>query len=99
MSRPLGRQHSSDDDHCSRTSMNSAQLSPLCRRSFLLAAAALAAPARAQALDHRHTAWTALLKKYVVLLDGGKASQLRYAGMAADGVARKAYLADRKSVV
>ena len=43
--------------------MNLAQLSTLSRRGFLLAAAALAAPARAQALDHRHTAWTALLKK------------------------------------
>ena len=78
--------------------MNSAPLSTLSRRSFLLAAAALAAPARAQALDHRHTAWTALLKKHVVLLDDGKASQLRYAGMAADGVARKAYLATLSAV-
>ena len=73
--------------------MNSSQLSTLSRRTFLLTAAALAAPARAQTLDHRHTAWAALLKKHVVLLEGGKASQLRYAGMAADGVALKAYLA------
>ena len=64
--------------------MNSSTLSTLSRRTLLLAAAALAAPARAQALDHRHTAWAALLKKHVVLLEGGKASQLRYAGMAAD---------------
>ena len=64
----------------------------------MLAAAALATPAWAQALDHRHAAWTALLKKHVVLLDGGKASQLRYAGMAADTVARKAYLATLSAV-
>ena len=70
--------------------MNSSPLSTLSRRTFLLATAALAAPAYAQALDHRHTAWTALLKRHVVLLEGGKASQLHYAGMAADGVARKA---------
>ena len=48
-------------------------------------------PATAQAFDHSHAAWTALLKKHVVLLDGGKASQLRYAGMAADRALLKAY--------
>ncbi len=41
--------------------------------------------------DHRHAAWTTLLKKHVLLLDGGKASQLRYAGMANDRAALKAY--------
>lgn len=49
-------------------------------------------PARAQVFDHSHSAWTALLKKHVVLIDGGRASQLRYAGMAADRAALKAYL-------
>ena len=78
--------------------MNSSPLSTLSRRTFLLATAALAAPAHAQALDHRHTAWTALLKRHVVLLEGGKASQLHYAGMAADGVARKAYLTTLSAV-
>ena len=83
--------------------MTSSRLSTLSRRTFLLATAALAAPALAapalaQALDHRHAAWTSLLKKHVVLLDGGKASQLRYAGMAADGVALKAYLAALSAV-
>ncbi len=43
------------------------------------------------AFDHSHAAWAQLLKKHVVLLDGGKASQLRYAGMAADKSALKAY--------
>jgi Protein of unknown function, DUF547 len=43
-------------------------------------------------LAFEHAAWDALLKKHVVLLDGGKASQLRYAGMAGERAALKAYL-------
>ena len=42
--------------------------------------------------DHTHAAWSALLKKHVVLLDGGKASQLRYTAMAVDRAQLKAYL-------
>jgi hypothetical protein len=42
--------------------------------------------------DHTHAAWTALLKKHVVLIDSGKASQIRYAGMAADRTQLKNYL-------
>ncbi len=72
------------------------------RRQWLLAAAAAAlaaAPwARAQAFDHAHTTWTALLKRHVVLLRGGQESQLRYAGMAAERAELKAYL-DRLSGV
>ena len=78
--------------------MNTSRLHALSRRTFLLASAALAMPVRAQAFDHRHAAWTTLLKKHVVLLDGGKASQLRYAGMAADSAALKAYLATLTAV-
>jgi hypothetical protein len=44
------------------------------------------------ALAFEHAAWNALLKKHVVLRDGGKASQLRYAGMAGERAALKAYL-------
>jgi hypothetical protein len=44
------------------------------------------------ALAFEHAAWDALLKKHVVLRDGGKASQLRYAGMAGERAALKAYL-------
>jgi len=44
------------------------------------------------ALDHSHAQWNALLQKHVVLLDGGKASQLRYAGMAQDRPALRSYL-------
>ena len=59
---------------------------------FLLAAALLlpAAPALAQT-DHTHKAWDALLKKHVVLLQGGKASQVRYAGFKQDEAQLKGY--------
>jgi hypothetical protein len=65
---------------------------------LLCAALAFAPAASAQSFDHGHGAWTALLKKHVVLLDGGKGSQLRYAGMAADRAALKAYLAQLSAV-
>ena len=34
--------------------------------------------ASAQSFDHSHAAFTTLLKKHVVVLDGGKASQVKY---------------------
>jgi hypothetical protein len=46
----------------------------------------------AQDFDHAHKAWDALLKKHVVLLEGGKASQLRYAAMAQERASLKQYL-------
>ena len=51
-----------------------------------------------QSFDHSHKAWDALLRKHVVLLQGGKASQLDYAGMAKDREALKAYLASLSKV-
>lgn len=42
--------------------------------------------------DHQHQAWAALLKKHVVLLDGGNASQISYAGMQQNRDQLKAYL-------
>lgn len=42
--------------------------------------------------DHQHQAWNSLLKKYVILIDGGKASQVHYAGMMQDSAALMAYL-------
>ena len=47
--------------------------------------------------DHEHAAWTALLKKHVVLLDGGKASQVRYAGFQQDRAALKSYMIGRST--
>jgi hypothetical protein len=61
---------------------------------FLTGAAAPAVWAQGGAsFDHSHAAWTALLKKHVKVIDGGKASQMRYAGMAGERAALKAYLA------
>jgi Protein of unknown function, DUF547 len=42
--------------------------------------------------DHSHAGWNALVKKHVVVIDGGKASQVRYAGIAQDRAQLKAYL-------
>jgi hypothetical protein len=56
------------------------------------ALALFAVTANAQSFDHDHKAWAALLKKHVVLIDGGKASQVRYAGFARDRGELKAYL-------
>jgi uncharacterized protein DUF547 len=55
-------------------------------------AAAFTGAASAQEFDHAHRAWTALLKKHVVLIDRGAASQVRYAGFARDRPALKSYL-------
>jgi len=63
-------------------------------RKALVAAIALlfATAAAAQGFDHEHKAWSALLKKHVVLVDGGKASQVRYAGFRQERAALKSYL-------
>jgi hypothetical protein len=52
----------------------------------------------AQGFDHEHAAWTALLKKHVVLLEGGKGSQVRYGGLQQDRGALKSYLESLSSV-
>ena len=84
--------------------MTLSTLAPRRRHVLWLAASALSLPALAQtqtqtpAFDHSHAAWTQLLKKHVVLLDGGKASQVRYSGMAAERAALKAYLAQLSAV-
>ncbi|MBK9607324.1 MAG: DUF547 domain-containing protein [Betaproteobacteria bacterium] len=59
------------------------------RLLLLLALLPLAAQAQ---FDHAHSAWTALLGKHVVVTNGGRASQVRYAGFARDRPALKAYL-------
>lgn len=63
------------------------------RRQSLALLAALAAPrAPAQAFDHGHAAWDALLKKHVRWLPDQKQSRVAYAGMAADRAALKSVL-------
>jgi Protein of unknown function, DUF547 len=63
-------------------------------RPLLFALALWAIPvAVAQAqFDHRHTAWTALLVKHVVLVDAGKASRVDYLRMSQERQALKSYL-------
>jgi hypothetical protein len=46
----------------------------------------------AAAFDHAHAAWGALLERHVVVLEGGKASRVRYAGMAAEHAQLARYL-------
>lgn len=51
-----------------------------------------------QGFDHSHKAWDGLVKKHVFLLQGGKASQFRYAEMAKERGALKAYLENLSKV-
>ena len=66
------------------------------RRLIGLLVASLAFPAFSQTasrgFDHPHGDWDALLKKHVVVISGGKASQIDYSGIAGDRVRLKAYL-------
>jgi Protein of unknown function, DUF547 len=59
----------------------------------LTAALAFAsAVATAQSFDHSHAALTTLLKKHVVVIDGGKSSQVNYAALGKERAALKSYL-------
>jgi hypothetical protein len=63
------------------------------RRRWMLGVAASVAASglRAQVFDQGHAAWTVLLRKHVVPLRGGQASQVRYAGFTADRAALQVY--------
>jgi hypothetical protein len=50
------------------------------------------------AFGFEHAPWGTLLKKHVVVLEGGNASQLRYEGMAQDRAALREYLASLSAV-
>jgi hypothetical protein len=67
-------------------------------KKFAAVAISLALSAQAWALDHSHKAFDTLLQKHVVVLQGGKASQVRYADFAKDRIALKAYLDELSSV-
>jgi len=58
--------------------------------AWLVALYAGASPA--QGFDHGHATWDALVKKHVVVVSGGKASRLDYAGMARDHAQLGRYL-------
>jgi Protein of unknown function, DUF547 len=59
---------------------------------------AMSASIAAQPFDHSHATWSELLKRNVVSIAGGNASQVRYAGMKAEHGALKRYLAALSSV-
>lgn len=61
-------------------------------RKLSIASVLLMAALPVRAFDHTHAAWTALLGKHVVVLDGGKASKVRYATFTQDQAVLKAYL-------
>jgi len=52
-----------------------------------------------QAAGFDHSAWDTLLKKYVIPLRGGQATQVDYAGLRADRGSLKQYLASTSSIV
>jgi len=58
----------------------------------LIAGALLSFAASAQGFDHSHAVFTALLKKHVVVIDGGKASKVKYAELKKEQPQLKAYL-------
>ena len=69
------------------------------KRIFLMLAAMLfASLASAQNFDHSHGTFTALLKKHVELVDGGRTSKVKYADFKKDQPQLKAYLDSLSSV-
>ncbi len=56
-------------------------------------AASLCAASTQAAFDHSHAQWNGLLKKHVVLISDGKATQVNYAGMLSDHAELRTYLA------
>ncbi|OYW21804.1 MULTISPECIES: DUF547 domain-containing protein [unclassified Sphingomonas] len=65
---------------------------------LVLALLMLFAPLAAKAQTFDHGQWDALLKRHVVMVRGGAASQVRYDGMARDRAALTAYLASTGKV-
>jgi len=59
---------------------------------LFLALAFFSTSVLAQGFDHAHKAWETLVKKHVVPVTGGNASQVRYAEFARDRAALKGYL-------
>lgn len=59
---------------------------------IVLSTASLAGPVALADFDHQHSAWDKLLKKHVVWIDNGTASQVNYAGFQQDAPALDAYL-------
>ena len=64
----------------------------------LCGAATLGHPVLAQSIDHSHAAWSRLLQQYVVVQRGGRASQMRYAGLLAQRSDLQPYLRQLSAV-
>ena len=60
--------------------------------ALAFAAMLFASIASAQSFDHSHAAFTTLLKKHVVVVDGGKTSKVKYAELKKEQAQLKAYL-------
>ena len=65
---------------------------------ILLAILIFTIPTSAQTFDHSHAAFTTLLKKHVVVVDGGKSSKVKYAELKKEQPQLKAYLDSLSSV-
>ena len=65
---------------------------------ILLAILIFSIPTSAQTFDHSHAALTTLLKKHVVVVDGGKSSKVKYAELKKEQPQLKAYLDSLSSV-
>ena len=61
-------------------------------KTFSVALAALLFSMGAAAFDHSHKAWDDLVKKHVVLINGGKASKVNYVAFGKDRASLKSYL-------
>jgi hypothetical protein len=70
------------------------------RRQWMLlcGAATLGHPVLAQSFDHSHAAWSRLLQQHVVVQRGGRASQVRYAGLLAQRSELQHYLRQLSAV-
>jgi hypothetical protein len=66
--------------------------------AFALAAMFFASIAFAEPFDHSHAAFSSLLKKHVVVIDGGKSSKVKYAELKKDQPQLKTYLDSLSSV-
>ncbi len=66
--------------------------------SAFFAALLVSAVVHAEAFDHSHAAFTTLLKKHVVLVDGGKTTKVNYTEFGKDHAALKTYLASLSAV-
>ncbi len=69
-------------------------------KKIIIAFAAMlfASVTSAQSFDHSHAGFTTLLKKYVVAVDGGKSSKVKYAELKKDQPQLKTYLDSLSSV-